>query len=441
MKEGEISREVVVIGGNARIDGLVEGDVVVVGGRADVNGTIDGQLVVVMGDANIGPNALIDDEAVIVGGRLNLDPKSKVDKGKIEVVSGRMLPTLTWMRDWFTAGLLLGRPLPPGMGLGWIVALTILGLYLLCALVFPRSVATTVNTLDSTPAIAFFTGLLGLIFLAPLCFLLLISVVGIILIPFVVAATLAAIIIGKISVLCFVGQQIGRQFPRPYLQNPLAAILVGGLIFILLYMIPIIGIILWKVSLVLAFGAALVTLFGSFRKESATTRPPTPVAAAPIPPSDPGKAGDPSVAGAAANFPSTAAATQLPPAQPDPLLFPRAGFWKRFMASVLDMILLAILASFVGPFILLFLVIYHVGMWTWRGTTIGGIVLGLKVVRLDGRPVNFGVALVRSLSSFFSAFVLFLGFFWAGWDREKQSWHDKIAGTCIVKVPAGVSLI
>ena len=83
----------------------------------------------------------------------------------------------------------------------------------------------------------------------------------------------------------------------------------------------------------------------------------------------------------------------------------------------------------------------HVGMWAWKGTTIGGIVMGIKVVRLNGAPVDFSVALVRSLSSFFSAVVLFLGFFWTGWDREKQSWHDKIAGTIVVRVPKGMSLI
>ena len=45
------------------------------------------------------------------------------------------------------------------------------------------------------------------------------------------------------------------------------------------------------------------------------------------------------------------------------------------------------------------------------------------------------------MASFFSAFVFFLGFFWAGWDRNKQSWHDKIAGTVIVRVPLGVPLL
>jgi uncharacterized RDD family membrane protein YckC len=48
---------------------------------------------------------------------------------------------------------------------------------------------------------------------------------------------------------------------------------------------------------------------------------------------------------------------------------------------------------------------------------------------------------VRSLTSLFSLVVAFLGFLWAGWDREKQTWHDKIAGTVVVRMPKGFSLI
>jgi uncharacterized RDD family membrane protein YckC len=61
-------------------------------------------------------------------------------------------------------------------------------------------------------------------------------------------------------------------------------------------------------------------------------------------------------------------------------------------------------------------------------------------VRTDGRPINFSVALVRSLLSIFSMMVIFLGFLWAAWDREKQTWHDKIAGTVVVKVPRDLAL-
>jgi uncharacterized RDD family membrane protein YckC len=85
--------------------------------------------------------------------------------------------------------------------------------------------------------------------------------------------------------------------------------------------------------------------------------------------------------------------------------------------------------------------VYHIVLWTWRGTTVGGVVCRLKVVRIDGQPLSFVVALVRSLASVLSAVALCLGFFWVGWTRERLAWHDMVAGTTIVKVPQGTPLI
>ena len=76
-----------------------------------------------------------------------------------------------------------------------------------------------------------------------------------------------------------------------------------------------------------------------------------------------------------------------------------------------------------------------------RGTTIGGIILGLKLVRLDDRPMGWTTSVVRALSCFLSLVVAFLGFIWIAFDAEKQAWHDKIAGTIVVRSPRGLSLI
>jgi uncharacterized RDD family membrane protein YckC len=73
--------------------------------------------------------------------------------------------------------------------------------------------------------------------------------------------------------------------------------------------------------------------------------------------------------------------------------------------------------------------------------TIGDIIVGIKCVRTDGQPMNVAASIIRALASVFSAMAFGLGFFWAGWDRQKQSWHDKIAGTYMVKVPKGASLV
>jgi uncharacterized RDD family membrane protein YckC len=84
---------------------------------------------------------------------------------------------------------------------------------------------------------------------------------------------------------------------------------------------------------------------------------------------------------------------------------------------------------------------YFAGLWTWRGTTVGGIVVNLKVVRADGQPMNLAAALVRALAAAFSVIVFFLGFLWILWDKERQGWHDKIAGTAVVRLPRGVPLV
>jgi uncharacterized RDD family membrane protein YckC len=120
---------------------------------------------------------------------------------------------------------------------------------------------------------------------------------------------------------------------------------------------------------------------------------------------------------------------------------PRAGFWIRTAATALDFILLGLFLQFADHFFLLIWAAYHIAMWTWRGTTIGGIVCRLKVVRTDGRPIDFGVALVRALSSILSAVALCLGFFAVGWSATCQSWHDQIADTVIVRVPQGSAMI
>jgi uncharacterized RDD family membrane protein YckC len=122
-------------------------------------------------------------------------------------------------------------------------------------------------------------------------------------------------------------------------------------------------------------------------------------------------------------------------------MYPRASFWERLGAAVLDVILVGILCAVLHPIAPVVALIYFAALWAWKGTTIGGIVVGLKVVRADGKPLTFPIALVRSLAAAFSVIVLFLGFIWIAWDREKQGWHDRIAGTVVLKLPRGTPLL
>ena len=90
---------------------------------------------------------------------------------------------------------------------------------------------------------------------------------------------------------------------------------------------------------------------------------------------------------------------------------------------------------------LLVLAAYGAVMWKLRGSTIGGIVFDLQVVRLDGRDIDWATAIVRALACFLSVAAAGLGFIWIAFDHDKQAWHDKIAGTVVVRVAKGMSLV
>jgi uncharacterized RDD family membrane protein YckC len=70
------------------------------------------------------------------------------------------------------------------------------------------------------------------------------------------------------------------------------------------------------------------------------------------------------------------------------------------------------------------------------GQTWGRKIVGVKVVGKDtGAPLGFGKALGRTLlESTISGWLCFLGFLWMLWDKDKQTWHDKIVNSVVVKV-------
>ena len=113
------------------------------------------------------------------------------------------------------------------------------------------------------------------------------------------------------------------------------------------------------------------------------------------------------------------------------------------MALLIDAILVGVLLSVLQAHHLHLLVLaaYGAVMWKLRGSTIGGIVFDLRVVRLDGREVDWETAIVRALSCFLSLAVAGLGFIWIAFDHENQAWHDKIAGTVVVRAAKGAPLV
>ncbi len=68
-----------------------------------------------------------------------------------------------------------------------------------------------------------------------------------------------------------------------------------------------------------------------------------------------------------------------------------------------------------------------------KGQTPGKMFMGIKVVDEQGRVPGIGRAIMREvIGKFLSGLVFDLGFLWAAWDAQHQTWHDKIATTWVV---------
>jgi hypothetical protein len=76
--------------------------------------------------------------------------------------------------------------------------------------------------------------------------------------------------------------------------------------------------------------------------------------------------------------------------------------------------------------------VYFAWSYSTTGQTIGKKLLGIKVVSLDGSPLNWRKGILRTVG-YIPSYVFGLGFLWATGDTYKQTWHDKITGTVVVR--------
>lgn len=131
------------------------------------------------------------------------------------------------------------------------------------------------------------------------------------------------------------------------------------------------------------------------------------------------------------------------------------GFWLRVWASLIDTLLILVatipllwalygrdrLADGVvltGPanlFISYLLpAIVVIAFWSAKDATPGKMVIGARIVdaKTGGSP-TLGQHIIRYLGYFVSTIPACLGLIWVGIDRRKQGWHDKLAGTVVVR--------
>jgi uncharacterized RDD family membrane protein YckC len=135
---------------------------------------------------------------------------------------------------------------------------------------------------------------------------------------------------------------------------------------------------------------------------------------------------------------------------------PLAGVFRRLAALLYDALLLGAVWMFVtlaivtalgapippgnGPYQALLLLIgaaFHIVFWVRGGQTLGMRAWRLRLEDHSGANVRLAVAAKRFAAGLLSIACGGLGLLWIWWDRQGQSWHDRIAGTRVVVLPAG----
>lgn len=129
---------------------------------------------------------------------------------------------------------------------------------------------------------------------------------------------------------------------------------------------------------------------------------------------------------------------------------PYGGFWRRCVAYLADLVLLALLLAVfflvevdadLGPRPLMLGVFGVVVAWLYfagmessiEQATLGKMLLGLRVTDLEGRRITFSRATARLFAKILSALILYVGFIMVGFTAKRQGLHDKLAGTLVLK--------
>ncbi len=133
-----------------------------------------------------------------------------------------------------------------------------------------------------------------------------------------------------------------------------------------------------------------------------------------------------------------------------------AGFWIRTGAAVIDSVLILalivpILSAIYGQsywsseravqgtwdLILNYLLpaIAIIAFWVYKSATPGKLLLKLRIIDAQtGAQPDLKQFVIRYLGYFVASIPLLIGIIWVGFDPRKQGWHDKLAGTVVVRL-------
>ncbi|MEO1656853.1 MAG: RDD family protein [Pseudomonadota bacterium] len=119
------------------------------------------------------------------------------------------------------------------------------------------------------------------------------------------------------------------------------------------------------------------------------------------------------------------------------------GFWWRFLAAIIDAVVVGILTPVFAIFLPFLLPIipllidagYSIFMESSQTQgTVGKMICRLKVADLQGQRISPGKAALRYIGKYLSALLAFVGYLLVFFTSKKQALHDLMAGTVVLKI-------
>jgi hypothetical protein len=280
LRPGERVKDAVAMKGSVTLESGSEAQsvVAILGDATLEGGARAGEVVAILGDVKVGPGAIVEGDATSIGGTIEVDPSAQVGGQQTSVG----VPGVSGFTGWLGPSLLWGHADSPLFAVAQVLArfamYFALGLLLLA--LFPRRVDAVAASMVSDPIRAILVGLLGTVAMPVLTVLLVVTLVGILLVPVQVLAVLAAGVLG-FTALSF---HIGRSLPvRIQKGTAVLQLAIGTAIVVLITQIPVLGGLAFVAGWLLVFGAVLRSRGGSEGSALATATavpPPAPPPAA-----------------------------------------------------------------------------------------------------------------------------------------------------------------
>ncbi|MDP9205082.1 MAG: FapA family protein [Gemmatimonadota bacterium] len=253
---GVVDRNATVAGGNVALDsaGVIARNAYFTGGNVEIAGTVRGGLLASGGNVTI--NGVVGRDVKVLGGELHIGPRAQIAGNLRYKVSPKKVKIDPAAR---ISGTVTALPVETQWGLGrwvWMLGFLLIGFAFVA--LFPRFSAEAAEILPRRPILTALVGL-GWVCLAPIAIVLVgFTVIGLPLAVLTGVVYAVLLFLGDIPVGIWLGRRLLGIREGARLYGAVVNYLVGGLVLLIVMLIPVIGKVVLMISTTLGLGMILL---------------------------------------------------------------------------------------------------------------------------------------------------------------------------------------